>query len=83
MGASHRSGQQKVCEKMGMLGPLLDRRSDLSVRNVVLLFKQLIRPMMDYACAAWRSAALTNARRLQVIQSKCLHLATAAPPVRK
>jgi hypothetical protein len=33
-----------------MLGPLLNRKSDLSVRNGVLLYKQLIRPMMDYVC---------------------------------
>jgi len=32
---------------MGMQG-LLNRKSDLSVRNGVL-YKQLIRPMMDYA----------------------------------
>jgi len=63
---------------MGMLGPLLNRKSVLSVRNGVLLYKQLIRPMMDYACPAWRSAARTHVRRLQVLQSKCLHLATGA-----
>jgi hypothetical protein len=62
-----------------MLGPLLNRKSDLSVRNGVLLHKQLIRPMMDYVCLAWRSTARTNCRRLQVLQSKCLHLATGAP----
>ena len=62
-----------------MLGPLLNRKSDLSVRNGVLLYKQLIRPMMDYACPAWRSAARTHVRRLQVLQSKCLRLATGAP----
>jgi hypothetical protein len=61
-----------------MLGPLLNR-SDLSVRNGVLLYKQLIRPMMDYACPAWSSAACTHVRRLQVLQSKCLRLATGAP----
>jgi len=33
-----------------MLGPLLNRKSDLSGRNGVLLYKQLIRPMMIYAC---------------------------------
>jgi hypothetical protein len=63
---------------MGMLGPLLNMNSDLSVRNGVLLYKQLIRPMMDYACPAWRSAARTHVPRLQVIQSKCLRLATGA-----
>ena len=36
-----------------MLGPLLNSKSDLSARNGVLLYKQLIRPMMDYACPAW------------------------------
>ena len=44
----------------------------------MLLYKQLIRPMMDYACPAWRSAARTHVRRLQVLQSKCLRLATGA-----
>ena len=62
-----------------MLGPLLNRKSDLSVRNGVLLFMQLIRPMMEYACTAWRSAACTHVRRLQVLQSKYLRLATGTP----
>ena len=64
---------------MGMQGPLLNRKSDLFVRNGVLLYKQLIRPMMDYACSTWRSAARSHVRRLQVLQSKCLRLATGAP----
>jgi len=34
--------------------------------------------MMGYACPAWRSAARTHVRRLQVLQSKCLRLATGA-----
>ena len=61
-----------------MLGPLLNRKSDLSVRNGVLIYKQLIRPMMDYACPAWRSTARTHVRRLQVLQFKCLRLVTGA-----
>jgi hypothetical protein len=59
---------------MGMLGLLLNRKSDLSNRNVVLLYKQFIRPTMDYVCPAWRYAARTHVRRLQVLQSKCLAL---------
>jgi len=62
-----------------MLGPLLNSKSDLSIRNGVLLYKQLIRPMMYYACPAWRSAARSHVRRLQVLQTKCLRLATAVP----
>jgi len=64
---------------MGMLGPILNRKSDLSVRNGVLLYKQLISPMMDYACPTWRSADRSHVRRLQVLQFKCLRLATGAP----
>jgi hypothetical protein len=62
-----------------MLGPLLNIKSDLSVTNGVLLYKQLIRPMMNYACHAWRSAARSHVRKLQVLQSKCHRLATGAP----
>jgi len=61
-----------------MLCPFLNRKSVLSARNGVLLYKQLVRPMMDYACPAWRSAAHTHVRRLQVLQSKCFRLATVA-----
>jgi 4-amino-4-deoxy-L-arabinose transferase-like glycosyltransferase len=62
-----------------MLGPHLNRKSDLSVRNGVLLNKQHIRPLMDYACPAWRSAAHSHIRKLQVLQSTCLCFATGAP----
>ena len=71
--------RKKTAQRMGMLGPLLNRKSDFSIRNGVLLYKQLICPMMDYACPAWRSAARTHVWRLQVLQSKCLRLATGAP----
>jgi hypothetical protein len=64
---------------MGMLGPLLNRRRGLSVRNGVLLYKQLIRPMMDCACPIWRSAASNHVKKLQVLQSKCLRIAANAP----
>jgi hypothetical protein len=49
----------------------------LSIRNGVLLYKQLIRPMIDYVCPIWRSAAHTHVK-LQVLQSKCLHIETNA-----
>ena len=62
-----------------MLGPLLNRKSDLSVRKGVLFYKQLIHHKLDYACPAWRSTASTHVRRLQVLKSKCLRLATGAP----
>jgi hypothetical protein len=47
--------------------------------QVVLLYTQLIRPMMDYACPIWRAAARSHIKKLQVLQSKCLRIATNAP----
>jgi len=61
-----------------MLGPLLNRKIDPSIRNGVLLYTQLIRPMMDYACPSWRSAVHSHVQRLKVSQSNCLRLATGA-----
>jgi hypothetical protein len=62
-----------------MLGSLMNRKSDFSASNGVLLYKQLIHPTVDYTCPAWRSAVRTRVRRLQVLQTKCLRLANGAP----
>jgi hypothetical protein len=64
---------------LGMLGPLLNRKSDLSVLNGGLLYKRLIRPMIDYACPAWRPAARTHVRKLKMLQFKCLRFAIGTP----
>ena len=71
--------RKKTVQRTGMLGPLLNRKSDLSIMNGVLLYKQLNRRMMDYACPAWRSAARTHVRRLQVLQSKISALLLVPP----
>ena len=47
-------------------------------KSSILLYKQVILPMMDYECPACRSAVRSHVRRLQVLQSKCLRLATGA-----
>ena len=70
--------RKKAAQRLGTLGPLLNRRS-LSIRNGVVLYKQLIRPMMDYACPVWRFAARSRITKLQVLQFKCLRIATSAP----
>jgi len=57
---------------------LLNRRCGVSIRNGAPLYMHLIRPIMDYACPVWRSAALKNVRMLQMIKSKCIRLATGA-----
>jgi hypothetical protein len=68
--------KKKAAQRLGLLSSLLHRRSGLCIRNRVLLYMQLIRPLMDYACPIWRSAACNHLRTLQVIRSKCLRIAT-------
>jgi len=65
-----------------MLFPLMNRKSNLSVRIAVLLYKLLIPSIMDYACSSCSCAFRTHVRRLQVLQSKCPRLPTDVPLVR-
>ena len=62
---------RKASQRLSVLSPLLNRRSSLSIGNGVLLYKLLIRPMVDYACPVWRHVAPSHLKSLQVIQSKC------------
>jgi hypothetical protein len=71
--------RMKSSQRLGVLGCLLNRRSGLSIRNGFLLYKQLIRPMLDNACHIWRCAARSYFEQLQALQSKCLRVATDAP----
>jgi hypothetical protein len=77
--ASCREVRKKASQRLGVLGSLLNRRSGFSIRNGVLLYKQRIRQMMDYACPIWRCEARTYVKQLQALQSKCLRIATGAP----
>lgn len=70
--------RKKADQRLGVLGPILDRRGGPSIRNRVLLYKQLIWPMMDLF-PIWRYGVCTHVRGPQVLQSKCLCIAAGAP----
>jgi hypothetical protein len=70
--------RKKAAQRLGLLSPILNR-SGVSIRNGVLLYKQLIRPVMEYACPIWRSAAHTHINKLQVLQSIVLALRLKRP----
>ena len=63
--------RRKASQRLGILSPLLNKRSGLSIRNGLMLYRQLIRPMMDYACPVWRHAANSHIKRLQVLAYNC------------
>jgi hypothetical protein len=70
--------RKKADQILGVLGSHLNR-SGLSIRNSVLVYMQLSRPIMGHACPIWRSAARSHVRKLKVLQSKCLLIPTIAP----
>lgn len=63
----------------GMLFPLLGRRSNLSLKNKVRLYKTVIRPHLLYACPIWANTAPTNLKRIEARQNRIIRMLTKAP----
>lgn len=57
-----------------ILYSLINRRSKLNIRNKVLIFKSVFRPIMLYGAPAWSSCAATHRKSLQVTQNKLLKI---------
>ncbi|GFS97988.1 uncharacterized protein TNCV_2019221 [Trichonephila clavipes] len=55
------------------------RNSPLSLENKVVLYKQVLRPIITYASPVWGAAAATHMKKIQVIQNKILRLITNTP----
>jgi len=60
--------------KSSLKFPLLACDSTLSVQNKLTLYKLCIRSILTYAAPIWISTSVSNYRRLQVLQSKCLRV---------
>ena len=71
--------RKKAPQRLAVLGSLLNSRNGLSIRNGVLMYMQLIRPMKDYAVLICSSAARTPVRKLQALQPQCLRIAHNVP----
>lgn len=61
------------------LYPLLNRRSKLSAKTKLRLYKVIIRPIMTYASAVWGYAAKSHIHKLQVVQNRIIRMAFDAP----
>ncbi|GFU04005.1 RNA-directed DNA polymerase from mobile element jockey [Trichonephila clavipes] len=55
---------------------LIGRRSPLSLENKVMLYKQILRPVITYGSPVWGA---THMKKIQVIQNKILRVMTNAP----
>lgn len=56
------------------LYPLISRKSQLNVKNKLLIYKLAIRPIFTYACPAFINIAKTHIKKLQILQNKTLRM---------
>ncbi|TLM35181.1 reverse transcriptase family protein, partial [Acinetobacter baumannii] len=64
---------------LGRLYPMICRRSKMSLRNKVTLYKTCIRPVMTYASVVFAHAARIHLKSFQIIQSRFCRIAVGAP----
>lgn len=64
----------------GILLPLLCRNSKLSVKNKLILYKSMIKPILLYAAPVWSSTCQTNINRIKTIENKTLRMISNAAP---
>ncbi|GBN84495.1 hypothetical protein AVEN_86678-1 [Araneus ventricosus] len=62
-----------------MIIPLIGRHSPLSLNSKVLLFKQILRPILTYSAPIWCITAKTHRRKIQMLQNKILRIMKNAP----
>jgi hypothetical protein len=65
--------------KLSKLFPLLNKKSSLSVKNGVLLYKSILRPLLLYACPVWGTASAGIMKKLQTFQNKILRIILKCP----
>jgi hypothetical protein len=58
---------------------LLERRSQLSLRNKLLLYKTILKPIWTYVIQLWGTASTSNIEILERFQSKTLRIIVDAP----
>ncbi|GFW04404.1 RNA-directed DNA polymerase from mobile element jockey [Trichonephila clavipes] len=79
---TYRQHTKYICDKFWAkihLSISLIGRSPLSLKNKVLLYKQVLRPVLTYAAPVWGAAAPTTIKKVQTMQNKILRIMTNAP----
>lgn len=64
--------RKKATKCVSALYPLIGRKSKLSTANKLLTYKAVIRPVLTYASSIWCTSAISNRKKLQVVQNKWL-----------
>ncbi|KAL4104985.1 hypothetical protein QTP88_020260 [Uroleucon formosanum] len=70
---------QQGYQRLKILYPLLNRQSSLSWKCFILLYKQILQPLLLYAVPVWGNCAKTHIHKIQIFQSKVLRTKSNAP----
>ncbi|GFT94468.1 RNA-directed DNA polymerase from mobile element jockey [Trichonephila clavipes] len=70
---------EKFWGRISLAISLVGRRSPLSLENKVILYKQILRPVITFGSPVWGAAAATHMKKIQVMQNKILRVMTNAP----
>lgn len=71
--------QTKALKCIRILYSLINKKSKLNLRNKLLIFKSVFRPILTYAGPVWGNCAKIYLRRLQIAQNKFLKLVLKKP----
>ncbi|GFU79578.1 RNA-directed DNA polymerase from mobile element jockey [Trichonephila clavipes] len=70
---------KKYWKKLYSLNDIIGRKSKLSLKNRLFVYKQYVRPLLLYGCAIWGSAGYVHIDNLQRLQNKALRTIARAP----
>ena len=70
---------QQVYQRISMLYPILYKNSTIQKKCSLLIFKQIIRPILTYACPVWGNCASSHTKKMQIVQNKVLIIIANAP----
>lgn len=73
---THKQHIEKACSKAYQIKnlwyPLIRAKSKLSIKNKILLYKAMIKPILLYASPIWSNAAKSSITKIQRVQNKIL-----------
>lgn len=71
--------KERAQKLIRILYSLINRKSKLNLKNKMLIYKSIFKPMLLYACSVWGECANCHKNKLQVTQNKCLKLINNLP----
>lgn len=70
---------EKVSKAIKMLYPLINRNSNLSKENKLIIYDHIFLSIILYACPAWGITAKSHIKKLQICQNKVLKMMLGLP----